>query len=303
MEQNLMYRKQQEIARRIAMTKMQLYQHHMMIHPYPPPLVVTMQSQLFSNNQFDHTMLGNSNMEYSMNMVPETIVQDDSSPSAGQLLKELPSITRRGSQNIAVQSHLSKLSKKKNVFRRPLTAYNFFFSAERDLILKIIDHIPDSAFSVMQKQVETSSIANKTCPTEVESLSNESASLISNPTTNVQLDENVVYLQDLLSKIELSPAELAQHEESIKVKAQQMLDIHMEADRVKKPHRKIHGKVGFKTLGKLIGIRWRTIDPEKRKFFDELARQDAERYNAQVKAANVEKVRMETYALKENRQF
>lgn len=295
MEQNLMYRNQQEIARRIAMTNMQLYrQHRMMIPPPPPPLplpLVPMQSR-FSNDQFKHEMLGNSKIEYSRNMVPETaIVKDDKSPSSGQL-KELPSINRRGSQNIAVRSHLSTSSKKKNAFRRPLTAYNFFFSAERDLILKIIDQIPDSAFSVVQKHVETSSIANKTCPTEMETLSNESSSLVSS-------DENIVYLQDLLSKTELSPAELAEHEESIKVKAQQMLDIHMEADRVKKPHRKTHGKVGFRTLGKLIGIRWRTIDPERRKFFEELARQDAERYNAQIKAARVEKFRMKTYALKE----
>ena len=61
-----------------------------------------------------------------------------------------------------------------------------------------------------------------------------------------------------------------------------MLDVHMEADRVKKPHRRTHGKIGFKILGKLIGMRWRSIDPERKKYFEDLAKKDIERYNAQV---------------------
>lgn len=219
-------------------------------------------------------------------MGTETFVSD-----ASQSVKKLPklsSITRRGSQNIAVQSH-SLQNKKTNGFRRPLTAYNFFFSAERDLILKILDHVPDSALSNVPKNIESSSIANKTCPTEAESLSNESASMMSNA-TSLQWDDQLIYFHDLISNTLLSPVELAEHEELIQIKAQQMLDVHMEADRVKKPHRKTHGKIGFKILGKLIGMRWRTIDPERKKFFEDLARKDVERYNAQVLSLQQRKI-------------
>ena len=272
MQQNLIYQNHQEMVHRMAaLTNMQLY--HQMMQMQPQSRMVQTQPTFF---HFGENQMLDQHKESTVG----TETFDSNDFQSAKRLPKLSNITRRGSQNIAVQSH-SLQNKKSNGFRRPLTAYNFFFSAERDLILKILDHVPDSALFHVPKNIESSSIANKTCPTEAESLSNESASMMSN-TTSLQLDDQVIYFHDLISNTQLSPVELAEHEESIKIKAQQMLDVHMEADRVKKPHRRTHGKIGFKILGKLIGMRWRSIDPERKKYFEDLAKKDIERYYAQV---------------------
>jgi hypothetical protein len=272
MQQNLMYQNHQEMVHRMAaLTEMQFYRQMMQMQPQSR--MVQTQPTFFHPGE-------NQVLDQHEDSTMGTETFDSNDSQSTKRLPKLSNITRRGSQNIAVQSH-SLQHKKSNGFRRPLTAYNFFFSAERDLILKILDHVPDSALCHVPKNIDVSSIANKTCTTEAESLSNESASMMSNA-TSLQLDDQVIYFHDLISNTLLSPVELAEHEESIKIKAQQMLDVHMEADRVKKPHRRTHGKIGFKILGKLIGMRWRAIDPEKKKYFEDLAKKDIERYNAQV---------------------
>ena len=57
-----------------------------------------------------------------------------------------------------------------------------------------------------------------------------------------------------------------------------------EGDKVKKSHKKSHGKITFQVLSRLIGQRWRDIsDAEvKQRYFD-LAKKDQERYNFHMK--------------------
>lgn len=231
-----------------------------------------------------HTSLSNSlsldNSE-AQTQITDNISKNHKTPSI---------VIRRGSQQIAVRSQTEekRLKPPKSVlvaeFRRPLTAYNFFFSVERDYILKILDRIPDSELSLEPKTLESSSAKTVVTEAETESLTHsnvETSSMVSIPSE----DDYVLHLQDLISKVEFSPKELADIEENAKLKTKLLLDVHMEADRVKKPHRKTHGKIGFKTLGKLIGLRWRNIDPERRSYFEKIAKQDIERFNFQVQTA------------------
>lgn len=235
-------------------------------------------SVMYNNVHFGEVSLHNTEMQ---NVNVGIHSKDHKTPSG---------VIRRGSQQIAVcsQSGDEKLMVPKNSmtneFRRPLTAYNFFFSAERDYILKAFDHIPDAELSEKIKVLDSSGVSTKTIVTEAETesltYSNvDTASILSNSTPT---DDFVLHLQELIAKVEFSPEELSEIEELAKTKIKLLLDVHMEADRVKKPHRKTHGKIGFKTLGKLIGLRWRNIDPEKRTYFEQIAKEDIERYNAQV---------------------
>lgn len=131
--------------------------------------------------------------------------------------------------------------------RRPLTAYNYFFSVERDLVLKIIEY------------------AEKSCVTET----------IANP-------DDISYFVDILSKTHLPQDELEAHKKSAHLKIQDMLNVHFISDKVKVPHRKIHGKITFRTLGKLIGIRWRNLSREDKMYYFDLAKKDSERFQNQL---------------------
>lgn len=130
--------------------------------------------------------------------------------------------------------------------RRPLTAYNYFFSVERDLVLKLLDY------------------AEKSCVTDG----------IANP-------DDISYFLDVLSKTHLPEDELEAHKKSARLKIQGMLDVHFESEKVKAPHRRMHGKITFRTLGKLIGIRWRNLSREEKMYYFDLAKEDSERFQNQ----------------------
>jgi hypothetical protein len=134
--------------------------------------------------------------------------------------------------------------------RRPLTAYNFFFSSDRDLILRTIAY------------------AEKNTPTE-----------IGTPSST----DDLSYFQNILAKTTNSQDELQAHRESVQLKLQSLLDAHLESDKVKVPHRKLHGKIGFLTLGKLIAARWRELPLERKKYYFDLAEKDSTRFKNQTK--------------------
>ena len=48
--------------------------------------------------------------------------------------------------------------------------------------------------------------------------------------------------------------------------------------------RRSHGKIGFQQMAKIIGGKWRARSAETRQYYDELARQDKERYEREIKA-------------------
>ena len=52
-----------------------------------------------------------------------------------------------------------------------------------------------------------------------------------------------------------------------------------EGDKVKKSHKKSHGKVTFQVLSRLIGQRWRDLhDGDEKSYYFDLAKKDMERY-------------------------
>ena len=135
--------------------------------------------------------------------------------------------------------------------RRPLTAYNFFFSEEREVI---ITQLPD-------EEQENDSL-NK----EGDKENNDSKSL-----------------PVILSKMRtLTDEEKDKIREVTVQKTQNMLKIHMESQRVKKTHAKVHGKIAFQQLAKIIGQRWRNLDKEQKSYYDDVAAKDSNRYQEQM---------------------
>lgn len=70
----------------------------------------------------------------------------------------------------------------------------------------------------------------------------------------------------------------------IKTNTQRKLNTLLEGDKVKKSHKKSHGKITFQVLSRLIGQRWRDIsNADSKQYYFDLAKKDQERYNAQMK--------------------
>jgi hypothetical protein len=62
------------------------------------------------------------------------------------------------------------------------------------------------------------------------------------------------------------------------------------AQRQRRPHRKTHGKISFQELARSVGERWKNLDDERRKLYQDLAKEDMKR----------QKVAMEAYYAKQN---
>lgn len=154
--------------------------------------------------------------------------------------------------------------------RRPLSAYNFFFSEERQKILEDLpensadtDGAPPQASLDQQQQKSESGTAS----TAASSLTAKTKD------TTTQQPEPADELSDKERKLAI---------------------IHsLTKERKRRPHRKTHGKIGFKNLAKLIGQRWRALPTERVNYYKDLAEMDLSRYREAMVEYN-DKKRMKT---------
>jgi hypothetical protein len=140
--------------------------------------------------------------------------------------------------------------------RRPLSAYNFFFSEER---VRVLASIPDP-----NVKDEESKVADKT-DANVNANANVDASEEVSPVTKEATSENSTDTSNRLL--------LIRDAKSIK----------------RRPHRKSHGKIAFKDLAKEIGKRWRALKDDGKTRYTELAEKDLRRYSEQMKEYNTKK--------------
>jgi len=65
-----------------------------------------------------------------------------------------------------------------------------------------------------------------------------------------------------------------------------LLSLRLVQHNIRRPHRKTHGKIGFKALAKLIGERWRALNAEQKVPYRKLAETDLARYKEQMEEYN-----------------
>mmetsp|Transcript_7209 Transcript_7209/g.10276 ORF Transcript_7209/g.10276 Transcript_7209/m.10276 type:complete len:681 (-) Transcript_7209:103-2145(-) len=148
--------------------------------------------------------------------------------------------------------------------RRPLSAYNFFFSEERERILFELDKKTEIA---KEKEKKNDAEDGK-----------DKGSGKEKGRSREDMDK---FLEG--SPIELTKDERKKLEDRIRAKTEKTLSVNLECDRPKKaPHRKSHG-LGLLPLSKAISARWRNLKGEKRSSYDRLAKQDLHRYKKSMK--------------------
>jgi hypothetical protein len=164
--------------------------------------------------------------------------------------------------------------------RYPLSAYNFFFSEEREVALALLTASPED-----YEEVVSNSSTVSCSSTDTDSDSTVSSVDQNNfPTTFKNQDEEFIFIQRILETRKMSKDKMEQLRAKIKSNTRKKLNTLFEGDKVKKSHKKSHGKITFQVLSRLIGQRWRSITDESvKQYYFDLARKDQERYSAQMK--------------------
>ena len=130
--------------------------------------------------------------------------------------------------------------------RRPLSAYNLFFSEERERILKEIEE--KEGVGEKNEEQDNTIVEEDKPETEVETAES----------SNIKADD-----------IESSTA--------TDEKPKALLRPLIPSQKKRRPHRKTHGKISFQQLARMVGERWKALPEDKRQYYKDLAEQDMKR--------------------------
>lgn len=139
--------------------------------------------------------------------------------------------------------------------RNALSAYNFFFMEEKELIVALLN----GENYIHMKQTDTTD--------------KSSSSTISEMNVD-EINAHVVKLLEAVDEVKFQ-----QLKESVEEKTANFLKIHYEAHREKRSHKKRHGLISFLDLAKVIGLRWRNLSQDAKKRYFDLAKEDRVRFS------------------------
>ena len=147
--------------------------------------------------------------------------------------------------------------------RRPLSAYNLFFSEERERILAEIaekdQSSPDKASAEGSDEAKSES-ATSDGDQDSDEKKAAGASEEASATTSTDGGEDGASPSKITCKALLRPLVQAQTE--------------------RRPHRKTHGKISFQMLAQMVGKRWKALPDDRRKYYQDLADEDMKRQKA-----------------------
>jgi hypothetical protein len=141
--------------------------------------------------------------------------------------------------------------------RRPLSAYNLFFSEERERILKEIDEKAALERGEEPKKESEDDGEKKEEPADGEEKKVEE---------NKDGDESKTDGDDKKRKIPKA-----------------FLRPLLPGQRKRRAHRKTHGKISFRLLAQMVGARWKALPDDDRKYYQDLAKEDSIRQKEAMK--------------------
>jgi len=168
--------------------------------------------------------------------------------------------------------------------RRPLSAYNFFFSEEKDIVVALLPERTsakstnnDSLAPVDISEDSTTDCSTTTTISDCQAMNEEESSL---QICDMDVDKIQEYLVE--SKGKLPTENFSILRQTVERQTERTLLAHLEGDKPKKSHKKSHGKISFQKLASVIGKRWHDLsDAQKKRYFD-LAKEDQTRFKKQT---------------------
>jgi len=192
-------------------------------------------------NEFKLHPLPNKSMECSSGM----------SSSNNSCVKNGKHTTNMQTQLQMSQETRKRKKKPHGMPKRPLTAYNLFFQAER---ARILDG---------EGTLEHEEKADDTTIPDVTEMSAED--------------------KFLLESVQILIGDIPTTSQTTETQPGNNTDSSVLSSVSKRKKRTPHGKIGFSDLGKCIGSRWKSLPPHEKKKYQDLAQQESERYQEEMK--------------------
>lgn len=151
--------------------------------------------------------------------------------------------------------------------RRPLSAYNLFFSEERERILKEIDEKAALERGEDPKKEDEKDGEDKEKPSEGdEKVEEEEEKSKKDKKDEKDGEESKADGEDKKRKIPKA-----------------FLRPLLPGQRKRRAHRKTHGKISFRLLAQMVGARWKALPDDERKYYQDLAKEDSIRQKEAMK--------------------
>lgn len=181
--------------------------------------------------------------------------------------------------------------------RRPLSAYNLFFSEERERILKEIDEKETGGSNKdndkdakdedkgADGEDKNKGDGGSGEDSKTKKEGDSSSTTDENKKENGAKEKSATAAGDTENQSKKGDA--ADQDDQNKAMQRPIIP----AQKKRRPHRKTHGKISFQELARMVGQRWKALPDDKRKYYQDLAKEDMKR----------QKTAMEEYYAKQNK--
>lgn len=241
--------------------------HQDVNHPYVPqyhPLefrqIARIEQQLLEYN-FDRVR--NTYLHQSRPFVHKQFPMNATSTQFNPTVLTPAEFSSASSKNNTILNTDTHVTRNDEILRKPFTAYNIFFSYDREIILALLPDL-DTCNKSPLKMYESNSSSDE-------------------PQESV-IEADVIFYTNAIESTNRTEEEVTKIISTAEENSFKRLQIILDRDKVKKTHRKSHGKIGFQTLSKLISSRWKKLSDREKTRFQILANQDRDRYKKEIEA-------------------